>query len=60
VHYLPEALPPKSKSKGPKCHGILVTVAMGPSYRLGVWLPGCRLLRGRGLGVGPQSSDSLV
>jgi hypothetical protein len=30
----------------------------GPGYRLGVWLPGCRLLRGRGLGMGPQSSDS--
>jgi hypothetical protein len=27
----------------------------GPGYRLGVRLPGCRLLRGRGLGVGPSS-----
>jgi hypothetical protein len=32
----------------------------GPSYRLGVWLSGSRPLRGRGLGVGPQSSDLLV
>jgi hypothetical protein len=29
MHNLPEALPPKSKSKDPKCRGILVTVAMG-------------------------------
>jgi hypothetical protein len=26
----------------------------GPGYRLGVRLPGCRLLRGCGLGVGPS------
>jgi hypothetical protein len=31
----------------------------GPGYRLGVWLPGCRLLRGRGLDVGPPSSGPL-
>jgi hypothetical protein len=31
----------------------------GPGYRLGVRLPGCRLPRGRGLDVGPPSSDSL-
>jgi hypothetical protein len=30
-----------------------------PGYRLGIRLPGCRLLRGRGLDVGPPSSDSL-
>jgi hypothetical protein len=32
----------------------------GPGYRLGVRVSGCRLLCGRGLGVGPPSSDSLV
>jgi hypothetical protein len=31
----------------------------GPGYRLGGRLPGCRLLRGRGLDVAPPSSDSL-
>jgi hypothetical protein len=31
----------------------------GPGYRLGVRLPGCRLLRGRGLDVGPPSSGPL-
>jgi hypothetical protein len=31
----------------------------GPGYRLGVWLPGYRLLRGRGLDMGPLSPDSL-
>jgi hypothetical protein len=31
----------------------------GPGYRLGVWLPGCRLLRGHGLDMGPLSSDPL-
>jgi hypothetical protein len=31
----------------------------GPGYRLGVRLPGCRLPRGRGLDVGPPSSNSL-
>jgi hypothetical protein len=31
----------------------------GPSYRLGGWLPGCRLLRGHGLDVPPPSSSSL-
>jgi hypothetical protein len=31
----------------------------GPGYRLGGRLPGCRLLRGRGLDVAPPSSGSL-
>jgi hypothetical protein len=31
----------------------------GPGYRLGGRLPGCRLLRGRGLHVTPPSSGSL-
>jgi hypothetical protein len=31
----------------------------GSGYRLGGRLPGCRLLRGRGLGVAPSSSNSL-
>jgi hypothetical protein len=31
----------------------------GPGYRLGVWLPGCRLLRGHGLGMGPSSLTPL-
>jgi hypothetical protein len=31
----------------------------GPGYRLGVRLPGCRLLRGRGLGMGPSSLTPL-
>jgi hypothetical protein len=31
----------------------------GPGYKLGVRLPGCRLLRGHGLDMGPPSSNSL-
>jgi hypothetical protein len=31
----------------------------GPGYRLGIRLPGCRLLRGHGLSMGPSSQTPL-
>jgi hypothetical protein len=37
-----------------RVQALLYRRGRGPGYRLGVRLPGCRLLCGRGLGVGPS------
>jgi hypothetical protein len=52
----------EQEEEGSDLSGLRVQAPLyrqGPGYRIGVQLPGCWLLRGRGLGMGPSSLTPL-